>query len=46
MFETILFILAAVAAAIFFFRVLEDWTDINDRIEDGTDPSETDEWPT
>lgn len=45
MLETVLFIIAAFAAAVFFFRILEDWTDINDRIEDGTDPTEHDEWP-
>lgn len=46
MLETILFIIAAFAAAVFFFRILEGWAEISEHIEDGTDPTEHDEWPT
>ena len=36
---------AGLAVAIGFFLALEGWTDLNNRIEDGTDPTEHDEWP-
>lgn len=44
MLETILFIIAAVFAAIWFFKIIEEWKYF-DSIEDGTDPTEHDEWP-
>ena len=34
------------AVAIGFFRALEGWTDLNNRIEEGTSAEEHDEWPT
>lgn len=41
-----LWIIGGFGIAILFFNIIEDWTNINDRIEDGTDPQEHDEWPT
>lgn len=46
MIETLLWIVLAAIAAIGFFRLIEDWAEIGDRIDEGTDPKEHDEWPT
>lgn len=42
--ETILIIVIAAAAAIWFFRIIEGWSEIN--IDETSKPQEHDEWPT
>lgn len=44
MFETILIIVIATAAAIGFFRVIEGWSEIG-TIDERTSAEEHDEWP-
>lgn len=45
MIETLMWIVLALAGSVFFFRILEGWADIGNRIHDETEPTETDEWP-
>ena len=42
--ETILIIVIAAAAAIWFFRTIEGWSEIN--IDETSKTQEHDEWPT
>lgn len=44
MLETIAWIAIALAGAIWFFRIIEGWSEIN--IDETRKPQEHDEWPT